>query len=264
MISPGIGAHPRQLKDVKAVISDLDGVVYRGREAIAGAVETFAAWHERGIPYCFVTNNSTRTADETADKLCGLGVNITPARIVTSAIGTATVLRSRWPSGGRAFVVGMPSLSAAVEAAGFELCQEQADCVVVGLDSNFNYAKMSQAVRLILDGAAFIGTNPDLLLPSENGFQPGNGAILASLAAACGTEPNIIGKPQPFLIDIAVSILDVPRDQVVMIGDQIATDIAAGQRAGVFSILVQTGVPEDGSSTIVPDMIVGNLSDLTL
>ncbi|WDR05873.1 HAD-IIA family hydrolase [Devosia rhodophyticola] len=255
---------PRPMPTVKGIIADLDGVVYRGSEAIEGAVESFEAWHERCIPYCFVTNNSTRTPAEVCDKLHKLGVATVPEHIVTSANGTAALMASRWPSGSRAYVIGSTALADAIQAVGFELCEEQADCVVVGLDPAFDYVKMSKAVRLILGGAVFMGTNPDLLLPSEGGFLPGNGAVLASIAAACRTEPEIIGKPEPFLIERAITALGVPREQTIMIGDQIATDIAAGQRAGVYSVLVQTGVPEEHHSPIKPDLTVSNLADLII
>jgi 4-nitrophenyl phosphatase len=246
--------------DFAAVISDLDGVVYRGSEPIPEAVAAFQRWHAAGIPYCFVTNNSTRTAAEFAAKLRGFGVAAEAENVVTSADTTAALLKARWPNGARVFVVGAPSLAETIAAAGFEITAERAEIVVVGLDRDFTYAKLKQATRLLLAGAVLIGTNPDLLLPSEDGFEPGAGTIVGAVAAASGKAALFVGKPEPHMIAAALQRLGTDPKRTVMIGDQVATDIQAGQRAGLFSILVTTGVPETPQTQIRPDLTVASLA----
>jgi 4-nitrophenyl phosphatase len=253
---------PVELPDFVAVISDLDGVVYRGSEPIKEAVEAFRRWHDNGIRYCFVTNNSTRSASEFAAKLRGFGIVAEAENVVTSADTTAALLKARWPAGARVFVVGATSLVEAIAAAGFEITGDAAEIVVAGLDRDFTYAKLKLAARLVLDGAALIGTNPDLLLPSEDGFEPGAGTLIGAIAAASGQQPLIIGKPEPHMIEAALQRLGTDPARTVMIGDQIATDIQAGQRAGLFSILVQTGVPETGARQAEPDLTLASLAAL--
>jgi len=250
----------RELPDIGGIVSDLDGVVYRGAEPIPSAIEAFADWHGQGTPYCFVTNNSTRTPEAVAAMLGAMGVHCTPHQVVTSATGTAAMLRRQWPSGGRAYVLGAPSLVDAVAGAGFEVGETEVDCVVVGLDRALTYDRMSRAVQLVLNGAVLIGTNPDLLLPTANGFEPGAGALLTAIATSSGREPVVIGKPQPQLIHDAVAQLGVPYENVIMLGDQVATDIVAAQRAGVFAVLVQTGVPAAATEAAVPDLTVPDLN----
>jgi 4-nitrophenyl phosphatase len=252
----------RSLPEIRGIIADLDGVVYRGNTPVDSAVRSFAAWREAGIPYCFVTNNSTRTTEEVADKLTAMGVAAGPDQIVSSATGTSNFLRRTWPTGGRAFVLGAPSLVHAVQEAGFEIAAERVDCVVVGLDRHLSYQRLDQAVGLVLAGAVLIGTNPDILLPKDNGFEPGAGSILAAIVAATHVKPLIVGKPQPHLIHDAISRLGIDHAQAIMIGDQLETDIAAAQIAGVFAVLVETGVPNPASSQVIPDLIVPTLTIL--
>ncbi|MGN7292528.1 HAD-IIA family hydrolase [Rhizobium sp. SAFR-030] len=252
----------RNLPDIRGIIADLDGVVFRGNTPIESAVQSFAAWREAGIPYCFVTNNSTRTTEEVAAKLSAMGVLTDPSQVISTATGTRGILRRTWPKGGRAYVLGAPSLEQAVVEAGFEIAEERVDCVVAGLDKGFTYARLDRAVSLVMGGARLIGTNPDVLLPKDGGFEPGAGSILAAIVAATRAEPLIVGKPQPHLIQDAVALLGIDHGQVIMIGDQLETDIVAAQRAGVFAVLVETGVPNPSGSGITPDLTVSTLTDL--
>ncbi|MDB5562430.1 MAG: phosphotransferase, partial [Hyphomicrobiales bacterium] len=122
------------------------------------------------------------------------------------------------------------------------------------------YARLKQATRLVLAGAVLIGTNPDLLLPSEDGFEPGAGTLVGAVAAASGQAALFVGKPEPHMIAAALQRLGTDPQRTVMIGDQVATDILAGQRAGLFSILVTTGVPEAPQTQIRPDLTVTSLA----
>jgi len=250
------------LPDIRGVIADLDRVVYRGNTPIESAVKTFALWRKAGMPYCFVTNNSTRTTQEVAARLTSMGVPTEPDQVMSSATGTNAILRRTWPHGGRAFVLGAPSLMQAVEEAAFEITDADVDCVIVGLDRSLTYERLDRAVSLVLAGAKLIGTNPDVLLPKDDGFEPGAGSLLAAIVAATRVEPLIVGKPQPHLIHDAIAWLRVGHGQAIMIGDQLETDIVAAQKAGVFSVLVETGVPNPADSEVIADLVVPTLESL--
>ncbi|OHV78943.1 HAD-IIA family hydrolase [Mesorhizobium sp. ORS 3428] len=250
---------------VEGIISDLDGVIYRGKVAIEDAVETFNRWQARGLPFCFVTNNSTHTPDDVISKLAGFGLSIGPRGVVTSAITTADLIRNNYPELSRVYVIGAPSLVGAIAAADLEVTDRKPQVVVMGLDRLITHEKMRMAVNAILDGAVFIGTNPDLLLPTENGFEPGAGAALAAVAAATQTKPLIVGKPEVHMIETALARLGTSRQSTLMIGDQIATDIQAGKRAGLPSVLVTTGVPSRQDPTLIaPDFTVSSLTQMRL
>ena len=246
---------------IGGVISDLDGVVYRGEAPIADAVEAFRRWHRAGIPYCLVTNNATRSPEDFADKLTRLGVQTSPAQVVTSPIATAGYLRERWAAGTAVFVLGAAALASALTDAGFAVTDRGPRVVVVGLDRDLTYARLRTAVHAVHAGAVLVATNGDLRLPVEGGgFDPGAGSILAAVAAASGVTPVVVGKPEPRMIEMALQRIGTPRDRTVMIGDQASTDILAGQRAGLRSILVTTGVPRDDSA--IPDRMVDSLLEL--
>ncbi|MCK1612436.1 MULTISPECIES: HAD-IIA family hydrolase [unclassified Bradyrhizobium] len=256
-------ASPPNWPAVDGIISDLDGVVYRGNAAIVDSVEAFGRWQAAGLPICFVTNNSTHTPADVVSKLAGLGLVIAPKDVVTSAITAAELIRATYPEFGRIFVIGAPSLTKAMTDAGLEVTDRKPDAVVMGLDRQITHEKLRIAVDAILNGAAFIGTNPDLLLPTAGGFEPGAGATIAAVAAATKVEPLIVGKPEPHMIETALSRLGTVRSATLMIGDQIQTDIQAGKRAGLPTVLVTTGVPpRDDPSLVSPDFIVSSLSEV--
>jgi 4-nitrophenyl phosphatase len=257
------GAQPDEAA-IRGIICDLDGVVYLGETAIPDAVEAFRAWRRRGIPYAFVTNNSTKSAAQFAAKLDRLGVAAAPEQIFTAISATANLLRRRWPKGARVFAIGEKPLLDVLAEGGFEFGGDRAEIVVLGFDYELTYAKLRSAVRAALAGAALVVTNPDVLTPSEDGFEPCVGAILAAVvSAAAQVVPIIVGKPQTHMIEDALAYLGVARDGAILIGDQIATDIAAGRKAGLRSILVTTGLPTQTMRDIVPDRIVTSLLELT-
>ena len=252
---------PNPVPAIAGVISDLDGVLYRGEAPIADAVEAFRRWDEAGVPYCFVTNNATRTPEDFAAKLTRLGVRTAPAQVVTSPVATADYLRSRWPAGTPVFVLGAAALADAMTQAGFKVTDDGPEVVVVGLDRALTYARLTAAVHAVLAGAALVGTNADPRLPVEGGgFDPGAGSILAAVATATGATPVVVGKPEPRMVEMALERIGTARDATIMIGDQVSTDILAGQRAGLRSVLVTTGVPRDDAAT--PDRVVDSLLEL--
>jgi len=225
-----------------SIISDMDGVIYRGKELIPGVEEFLQKLKEQHIPFLFLTNNSEQTALDLVRKLEHLGIkHLSQENFITSAMATATFLASQKPHG-TAFVIGGAGLSTELYKAGFSLSENNPDYVVVGKTSSFNFDMMRKAVKFIHQGAKFIGTNPDVLDPIEGGMEPACGALLESIATASGKRPYIVGKPNSLMMMIARHQLGSQAENTVMIGDRMDTDIVAGMEAGMKTCLVLSGV----------------------
>ena len=251
--------------EIAGVISDLDGVLYRGDTAIPEAIEAVNAWQLAGVPVVYVTNNSTRTAAEFAAKLTAMGAPTKADRVITTSNATAAHIRQRWPAGTGVNVVGSLALRQAMLDAGLAVRDGDVEVVVVGLDREISYGRLKTAVRALLAGAALIGTNPDLLFPADDGFEPGAGCMLAAIAAAAGiTSPPVIGKPEPHLLEAARALIGTPKERTIMIGDQLATDIEAARRAGMPSVLVRTGVSARAPDVSIADFVVDSLADIPI
>jgi 4-nitrophenyl phosphatase len=248
---------------IRGVISDLDGVAYRGAGAIPTAVRAFRAWHAQNVPYAFVTNNSAKSAAQFACKLEVMGIPVTVEQIFSAVSTTASLMRKRWPAGTRVFAIGEKPLFEALDESGFARAREDAEVVVLGFDYDLTYAKLRIAVRAALGGATIVVTNPDMLTPADDGFEPCVGTLAAAVMAAVpSASPIVVGKPEPLMIEEALAYVGTNRAETVMIGDQIATDIVAGQRAGLRSILVTTGLPFQPVAGVKPDRIISSLLDL--
>jgi len=250
---------------LRALLFDMDGVLYRGRRPLPGARALIDSLQRAGTRFALVTNNSTRSPYQYVRHLAAMGMRIPASQIVTSSVGTATYLRTVLRPRSRVLVVGEPALRRAVTKAGFELSWDAARAVVVGLDRRVTYKKLTLALAALNRGAAFVATNPDPMLPTEAGLLPGAGSIVAALRFASGREPVVIGKPDPRLLHEAMMRTGTRPEQTAMVGDQRSTDIAAGRAAGVFTILVMTGVDaarRPGRSESRPDLTVQNLVDL--
>ncbi len=240
----------KPLNGVKALIIDMDGVLWHGSRPLPGIGEFFALLRERAFPFVLATNNASNTPDQYVDKLAGMGVEVRVGEILTSGMATASWLaHKRVPARTRVFAVGEAGLVEPLREQGFTLaCSHkegddwQADVVVVGKDETLSWDKLATATLNLNTGAEFIGTNADTTLPMELGVSHGNGAILAALNAATGRQPTIIGKPEPILYQQALSRLNVSPEEVVAIGDRLETDILGAVRAGIRSLLVLTGV----------------------
>ncbi|MCD9020998.1 HAD-IIA family hydrolase [Cohnella sp. NL03-T5] len=231
----------------EALLFDLDGTLYRGNERIPGADQLITELQDKGIPCWFVTNNSTRTALEVSRHLMAMGIQAAEQSIVTSALAAAYYVREQHP-GAAAYVIGEHGLHEALRGAGIRLIDEKesndrfADLVVQGLDRKLTYERLTLAVKHLLNGAVYVQTNPDRLLPVDGGFLPGAGSIGAALQAASGTEPIVIGKPSKILMDYSLKLAGTAVAHSWVIGDNPYTDLAAARNAGCPSILVLTGL----------------------
>lgn len=257
---------PVSLKDAEAFIFDMDGVLYRGKQALPGVNEMIDALEARGRKYLFATNNSMATPAEYVTRMAGYGVTVDESHIQTSATATRDFLKREFPHGAKLFVVGMPALRETLQAGtAFEITDDPADgvaAVVTGLDQRFTYETLTKAMIAIRNGARFIATNTDATLPVEDGVMPGAGSIIAAIATASGRQPTVVGKPESLMMTTGVAQLGVHASMTIMIGDRLDTDILAAQRAGLTTALVLTGVTtrEDLSgSEIVPDYVFTDL-----
>lgn len=251
---------------VRAVISDLDGVIYRGDAAIPGAPETVRGWAERGLPYVFITNNGTRSPAGFAEKLTRLGAPTRPDQVITCCDAAGAWFAANRTTGDRVYVIGGDALREPLEAAGARLVDgPDAEVVALGFDYRLDYAMIRTAVKAALNGATLIITNPDVLTPDGDGFEPCVGVFSAAICAAVpGLAPVVLGKPAPFMIQEALRRLSARPEDAVMIGDQIATDIASAKAAGVRGWLVRSGVPAAASPDLSPDLEAEDIASLPI
>jgi 4-nitrophenyl phosphatase len=226
------------------LILDMDGVLYRGNDALDGARELFPALRANNLSFMLLTNNATLTAQDFTRKLARMDIDVAPECILTSAGGTAAYMQKSYPEGGGVYVLGEAGLVDYVSGMpGFTLDEQRPSFVVAGLDFDFNYETMKKACLAIRRGAHFIATNADATLPVEGGeLWPGAGSIVASLETCSGITPTIIGKPNTYMAAIALEKLGLPASQVLCVGDRLETDILFGARAGIPTALVLTGV----------------------
>jgi 4-nitrophenyl phosphatase len=253
------------LRSLRHLIIDMDGVLYRGNEAIPGTASFVNFLRQRGVGFVLATNNSTRTPQQYVDKLAGMGVAVRSAEVLTSAQATAGYLASVAPAGARVFVVGQDGLWAALDEAGFTLVEDEADYVVVGMDFAIRYERLARATLLIRAGASFVGTNPDRTFPSEQGIVPGAGALLAFLQAATDVEPTVIGKPGTAMMEQALARMGADATFTAILGDRLETDILAGHRAGLRTLLVLSGVTDRAllsKSELQPDLVYRDVAHL--
>ncbi|HJV46514.1 MAG TPA: TIGR01457 family HAD-type hydrolase [Bacillota bacterium] len=228
-------------RDYKAYLIDLDGTMYRGGQVIDEA-PGFIKWlRSKDIPFLFLTNNSSLTQVQLAKKLSDMGISCTPSNVFTTGMATAEFITTE-AQGKKVYIIGEEGLIEALKEKDCMLSEECPDYVVVGIDRQITYEKMVNASLAIQKGARFLSTNSDRAVPTERGLVPGNGAITAAIAVASGTEPQFIGKPQALFVELALKKLNMQPDDVLLVGDNLHTDILAGVSANVDTLLVYTGI----------------------
>lgn len=228
-----------------AAFLDLDGTVYVGAEAVAGAADTVRALRDQGVACVFLTNNASRPTETIAEKLRAMGLPAAPGDVVTSAQAAARLLAHELPSGSRVLLVGGEGLDVALRAEG--LCpvrsaEDRPAAVVQGLSTELAWPDLAEAAFAVAQGVPWVATNRDLTLPTSRGLAPGNGSLVEVVRLVTGREPRVAGKPEPALLD-AARARTASRAPVV-VGDRLDTDIATAVRAGVPSLLVLTGVTD--------------------
>jgi len=225
----------------KAFLTDMDGVLVRGKQPIPGAQEFIARLIETKTPFLVLTNNPKYTPRDLSHRLASEGLHVPEANLFTSALATAQFLNQQRPHG-TAFVVGESGLTQAMHQVGYTMTSSRPDYVVLGETDAYNLEQITQAIRLIMGGARFIATNPDATGPSETGIVPACGAMAALIQAATGVRPYFVGKPNPLMMRKALSTINAHSESTVMVGDRMDTDVIAGMEAGMETILVLSGV----------------------
>lgn len=258
------------MKNYRTILLDLDGCVYIGNKLIVEAGEALRKFKDKGVRILFLTNNSTMTSEEYAEKLNRMGVEAAPHQFFTSGEAAAQYILTTWG----------PSRILPITEKGFkEYCRRMnhevlsiedwrsADFVVIGLDRDFNYTKLKAACRAIMNGARFIATNIDRSIPVEDGLDPGAGPIVAAVREAVGKEPILIGKPSRIIVDLALEKVGSSTSQILVVGDRVETDILAGKIIGADTALLLSGVTskEDLERILPenrPDFVCENLLEL--
>ncbi len=229
------------IREKSNFICDMDGVIYHGNRLIPH-VKEFIEWLEKnGKQFLFLTNGSGRSPRELAQKLERMGLHVSQEHFYTSAQATAAFLQSQCP-GGSAYVIGDPGLTYALYEAGFSMNDVNPDYVVFGGSKSINYEQIEKASRLVMNGAKLIGTNSDLVDPSEDGIIPACRALIAPIELTTGKKPYYVGKPNPLMMRHALKTLDCHRADAILIGDRMDTDIIAGIETDIDTVLVLSGV----------------------
>ncbi len=265
---------------ITSLILDMDGVLWRGGEPLGDLPELFARLRALGISFVFVTNNATRTVEDYVERLRRFGVEVEPWQVLNSALAAAEALRQEFPHGAEVYVFGEKGLKQTLAEVGFRIANpwdddqegkadaskqilaRGVDAVVAALNRHCNYYSLETAALLIRRGALFIATNPDRTFPIPEGKAPGAGALVAALEAATDVQARVVGKPQPFLFQLALRRLGSRPDETLVVGDRLETDIAGGQAANCRTALVLSGVTtkeqamawEPSPDLIAPDL----------
>lgn len=252
------------LQQIRCFLFDMDGTVFLGRQLLPGAKRLFSELKARRTPYFFLTNNSSRSREDYHRKLTDLGLTVRLEQIFSSGQATARYLQRRSP-GARLYLVGTPSLEAEFRQHGFTLTDQGPEYAVLGFDTTLTYDKLAKLCSFVRAGLPFIATHPDINCPTENGFIPDIGAMIALVAASTGRQPDlIIGKPNPPILEQLAEQTGFAAAEIAMVGDRLYTDIALGQ-AGAFTVLVLSGETKSEDlpgSPFQPDLVVADLADL--
>mmetsp|Transcript_19952 Transcript_19952/g.39175 ORF Transcript_19952/g.39175 Transcript_19952/m.39175 type:complete len:377 (+) Transcript_19952:209-1339(+) len=239
----------------KAFVVDCDGVLYHDSTLLPGARAFVDFLQKTDKKYLFLTNSSDKSASRLVEKFAKLGLRTSEENFYTSAMSTATFLK-RQKRGGRAFVIGEECLKNELRREGILVIDKEAaemstpDFLVVGESASnelYNFSTVEFAVKIVRRGARLIGTNEDIYDRIGDEKQPGTGALILPISTVSGVKPYFVGKPNPLMVRSALDRLNVSRDDAVVVGDRMNTDIRAGVEASVDTVLVLSGVttPED-------------------
>jgi 4-nitrophenyl phosphatase len=255
---------------IRGLILDMDGVLWKDNTPIGDLHATFQHIFSRGFKVTLATNNATQTVDDYLKKLHGFGVTLQPWQIVNSSEATAHVLANKFPGRGAVFVVGENGIVTALREKGFVPITDPDDttppvAVVSSWDRQLTFQKLQRAALHVRAGASFFATNADRSFPAPEGLIPGAGSILAALETATDVNAMVIGKPSPLMMELAAERMYLTRDEVLVVGDRLETDIAGGQAMKARTALVLSGVTSLQQAEVwqpKPDLIARDLSEL--
>jgi 4-nitrophenyl phosphatase len=252
-----------KLSKVRGFLLDMDGTFYLDDRLLEGALRFIDLLGVQKKQFLFLTNNSSKHRRQYAEKITRLGLPIADELVLTSGEATALYLMERHP-GANIFLVGTSSLEDEFSQHGFHLVQRDPQFLVLGFDTTLTYQKLWTLCDFVRAGVPYIATHPDFNCPTENGFMPDVGAMIAFVKAATGREPDlVVGKPNRLIVDAAAVKMNLQVNQLAMIGDRLYTDIALGQTSGITTILVLSGetkLEDLEESKFKPDYIFQNLA----
>ena len=209
-----------QIQDTACFLFDLDGTVYLGDQLLPGAEDLFAYLDQVGILYFFLTNNSSRSRVEYSARLAKYGLDIPTEKIFSSGMATAIYLKKEKP-GARVYLVGTPSLEEEFRAYGFQLVDREPDFAVLGFDTTMTYQKIWKLCDFVVEGIPYIATHPDINCPTQDGFMPDIGAMMAMIQSSTGRAADlVVGKPNLPIIEAIVDLTGFEPGQLTMVGDR--------------------------------------------
>jgi NagD protein len=238
-----MGSIIENIKGKEGFIIDMDGVIYHGNRLLPGVTDFLSWLEESGKKYLFLTNSSERTPKELQEKLKRLGITVGEEHFYTSALATASFLANQKPNGS-AYIIGDAGLIHALYSVGYTVNNVSPDYVVVGDTHSYNFEKIELAVNLVIRGAKLIGTNPDVSGPVEVGITPSTKALIAPIEIASGKKAYYVGKPNPLMMRSALKRLGVKREDAIVIGDRMDTDIRCGLESEIDTLLVLSGITD--------------------
>lgn len=234
---------------------DLDGCVYRDYVPTEGAVEALNRLRRLGVRVVYVTNNPETTSEELAERLHGLGVECSSEDFIAVGEAAASYIYSRSGTS-RVLVIAGDGVKKYCMRMGHRVLGmdewDKAEYVVVGFDREINYQKLVAGLRAILNGAIFIGTNPDAVHPGKNGLEPGSGAFVTMFEYMTGVKPIIVGKPSKIIMEQALKRLGMSPEKVLMVGDRVDTDVRAGKLIRADTALILTGITREKDLPNIP------------
>ncbi len=253
------------IQDVRCFLLDMDGTFYLGEKIIPGSLEFIRRVEETGRDFLFLTNNSSHNAAFYVQRLKRMGLEIGREKVLTSGEATAAVVKEMYP-GKRAFVLGNEFLIEEMREAGVPVDMQNPEIVVVGYDTTLDYKKMTAVCDFVRAGLPYIATHPDFNCPTETGFAPDIGAIMAFIEASTGRRADrVVGKPHTGIVQAALRRTGLSAGQMAMVGDRLYTDIETGLKSGMLSILVLSG--ETTPQMLAeypnkPDLVFDRLADM--
>lgn len=239
-------------KKYQGYLIDLDGTIYLGNELIPSGKRFIERLQQTEQPFLFVTNNTTKKPQEVTERLAhAFDIHVSEKQVYTATLATIDFMKAT-NKGNRVYIIGESGLKDLVLSAGFIWDEVSPNYVIVGLDTAINYEKLTKATLCIQAGALFIGTNPDKCIPTERGLLPGAGSFISLIQTATQVTPTIIGKPNAIIMTEALKVMGLSNEEVIMVGDNYETDIQAGVKNGIDSLLVLTGFTQKTDLASLP------------
>lgn len=253
----------------KLFLFDMDGTIYHGNELFPYSLALFKLLRDKEINYKFMTNNSSKSIEEYVSKVKALGIEVSTTNFITSSQATAVFVKNNYPDI-KFLVVGTRSFFGEMKQFGVNVCDsvcEKPKGIIVGYDTELTYKKIDEACYLLTmnPNIPFIATNPDFVCPTQWGFVPDCGSICDIIKIATGKSPIFIGKPSKLIIEMALDSSKTSKDDSVVIGDRLYTDILCGINSGITTIAVLTGetsVDEINTSSYKPTFTINSVKDI--